>query len=60
MKSERWKQNVGAGLPAMQAPRCMRYTALMLSPASQRPQGFAAGRQACICPNLPEWKSANA
>ncbi|RFD26873.1 hypothetical protein CER19_19815 [Pseudomonas sp. GL93] len=28
---------VGAGLPAMQAPRCNRYTAVMLSQASQLP-----------------------
>ena len=27
--------NVGAGLPAMQTPRCIRYTQLMPSPASQ-------------------------
>ncbi|QBQ10731.1 hypothetical protein DCC84_13790 [Pseudomonas sp. SXM-1] len=26
---------VGAGLPAMQTPRCIRYTQLMPSPASQ-------------------------
>ncbi|AZP69862.1 hypothetical protein EJJ20_04540 [Pseudomonas poae] len=29
---------VGAGLPAMQATRCIRYTEVMLSQASQLPQ----------------------
>ncbi|TSD77144.1 hypothetical protein FFI16_012180 [Pseudomonas sp. KBS0710] len=37
--------SVGAGLPAMQAPLCVRYTELMLSQASQLPPlteyGFA-------------------
>ncbi|HCT04497.1 MAG TPA: hypothetical protein DIW86_03935 [Pseudomonas sp.] len=28
---------MGAGLPAMEAPRCIRYTAVMLSQASQLP-----------------------
>jgi hypothetical protein len=30
--------SVGAGLPAMQAPRCVKYTGLMPSQASQLPQ----------------------
>ncbi|PNY74922.1 hypothetical protein C1751_17025 [Pseudomonas fluorescens] len=30
---------VGAGLPAMLAPRCDRHTGVMLSQASQLPQG---------------------
>ncbi|MGR3889371.1 hypothetical protein FW764_20950 [Pseudomonas sp. 1152_12] len=30
-----WRTDVGAGLPAMQAPRCIRGTRVMLSQASQ-------------------------
>ncbi|PSL95608.1 hypothetical protein C7U57_00075 [Pseudomonas sp. R9.37] len=33
----RHKTNVGAGLPAIQAPRCISYTLVMLSQASQLP-----------------------
>ena len=33
--------NVGAGLPAMQAPLHIRHTELMPSQASQLPQGYA-------------------
>ncbi|RTX98626.1 hypothetical protein EJ576_15370 [Pseudomonas sp. C 49-2] len=31
------RSSVGAGLPAMQTPRCSRYTEVMLSQASQLP-----------------------
>ncbi|AYF51447.1 hypothetical protein DXV65_29155 [Pseudomonas fluorescens] len=34
-------QNVGADLPAMRAPRCWVYTAVLLSQASQRPHLFS-------------------
>ncbi|TVT92868.1 hypothetical protein FPT15_00075 [Pseudomonas sp. RGB] len=34
---DRHKTNVGAGLPAIQAPRCISYTQVMLSQASQLP-----------------------
>ncbi|PSL93762.1 hypothetical protein C7U57_10935 [Pseudomonas sp. R9.37] len=33
------------GLPAMQAPRCVRHTAVMLSQASQLPQKPSAYRK---------------
>ena len=44
----------------MHTPRGISYTMMMLSQASQLPQGVAVNRQACICPNFPDWKSANA
>ena len=35
--------SVGAGLPAMQTPRCISYTEVMLSQASQLPPLILAG-----------------
>ncbi|SDF03819.1 hypothetical protein [Pseudomonas extremaustralis] len=40
MKSKHWKQIVNAGLPAMQTPLCIRYTAPMLSLESQFLRGL--------------------
>ncbi|CRM01099.1 hypothetical protein SAMN04490208_4104 [Pseudomonas poae] len=40
------------GLPAMQAPRCISYTAVLLSQASQLPHKPAPTRDHCK-PNLP-------
>ncbi|ARB28641.1 hypothetical protein F7R12_13115 [Pseudomonas tolaasii] len=34
---EQWRSSVGAGLPAMQAPRFVRQTRVMPSQASQHP-----------------------
>ncbi|RAH02354.1 hypothetical protein DJ480_11460 [Pseudomonas sp. Leaf98] len=48
--------NVGAGLPAMQTPRCVRYTELMPSQASQLPQlteyGSAVAVAVAVAPAL--------
>ncbi|MPQ86961.1 hypothetical protein F0170_25070 [Pseudomonas sp. MAFF 730085] len=41
-------QNVGAGLPAMQAPRCFSYTAVIQSQPSQPPHTRLANQ---ISPN---------
>ncbi|TSD78072.1 hypothetical protein FFI16_017210 [Pseudomonas sp. KBS0710] len=50
--------SVGAGLPAMQTPRYIRHTELMLSQASQLPPLIEYGSAVAVAPALTSFSLA--